>query len=126
MSARFLIVDDDPAIRTFAAVLLADLAEIIEATNGDEALDLLREKAFDLVLLDWDMPGPNGLEVLKTIRTLRPRLPVIMVTGEAERVHVLKAIHAGASDYLVKPFENGALRDKVEKFCSFTPMKTVN
>ncbi len=126
MSIRFLVADDDPAMRTLVAVLLGDIAEIVEAADGDEALDMLKERAYDLVLLDWDMPGPDGLEVLKTIRSLRPRLPIIMVTGEAERVHVLKAIHAGASDYLVKPLEDGILREKVEKFCPSTAMETAN
>ncbi len=53
-------------------------------------------------------------------------LPIIMVTGEAERVYLLKAIHAGASDHLVKSFESRILRQKVEKFCPSTAMETTN
>lgn len=126
MSIRILVTDDDPLMRTFAVVSLGDIAETVEAADGDEALALLKESEFDLVLLDWNMPSPDGLEVLKTIRALGLRIPIIMVTGEAERLHVLKAIHAGASDYLIKPFESGALREKVEKFCPSTPMKPIN
>ena len=126
MSIRILVADDDPLMRTFAVVSLGDIAETVEAADGDEALALLKESEFDLVLLDWDMPGPDGLDVLKTVRALGLRIPIIMVTGQAERVHVLKAIHAGATDYLIKPFESGVLREKVEKFCPSTPMEPIN
>ena len=69
MSIRILVADDDPLMRVLVGISLADIAETVEAADGDEALRLLSESEFDLVLLDWDMPGPDGLQVLRA----RPR-----------------------------------------------------
>lgn len=68
MSIRMLIADDDPLMRVLVTVSLADIAETIEAADGDEVLRLLNERDFDLVLLDWNMPGPDGLQVLRAVR----------------------------------------------------------
>ncbi|MDY0167809.1 MAG: response regulator [Thermoguttaceae bacterium] len=116
MSIRILVADDDPLMRVFANVSLTDVAETVEAADGTEALHLLREQHFGLVLLDWDMPGQNGVEILKALREQGCTTPVIMVTAKNERGNVLQAIHAGASDYLIKPFEPNILREKVEKW----------
>ena len=121
-----LIADDDPLMRVLVTVSLADMADTVEAASGDEVLRLLREKDFDLVLLDWDMPGPDGLQILRAVRAGGSRMPIIMVTAEAERGQVLKALNAGASDYVIKPFEIESLREKVEKLCQSTPTKTIN
>jgi two-component system, chemotaxis family, chemotaxis protein CheY len=126
MNIRVLVADDDPLIRVLVVVSLADIAETVEAADGDEVLRLLGESEFDLVLLDWDMPGPDGMEVLKALRARGSRMPIIMVTAKAERVQVLRAIHAGASDYVIKPFATGILREKVERFCRSKPTTTVS
>ncbi len=115
MSIRILVADDDPLMWVLVAVSLADVAEIVEAANGNDVLRLLSESEFDLVLLDWDMPGPDGLQVLRDVRARGSRIPIIMVTAEAERGRVLNALRAGASDYVLKPFEIESLREKVEK-----------
>ena len=91
--------------------------DIVEAADGEEALRLLKDNQFDLVFLDWNLPKADGLEVLKSIRAGRSTVPVIMVTVESERVQILKAIHAGASDYLIKPFAPDTLIQKLEKHC---------
>ena len=114
---QILIADDDPLIRTLAAVCLQDLAEIRQAGDGAEALRALKQNEVDLLLLDWDMPAPDGLAVLKTLRAGGSRIPVIMVTGEAGKMQVIEAVCAGASDYLIKPFDSAALREKVQKLC---------
>ena len=67
-----LIADDDPLMRVLVTVSLADIAETIEAADGDEVLRLLNERDFDLVLLDWNMPGPDGLQVLRAVRAGLP------------------------------------------------------
>jgi two-component system chemotaxis response regulator CheY len=126
MSIRILVADDDPLMRVLVAVSLADIAETVEAADGDEALRLLSESEFDLVLLDWDMPGPDGLQVLRTVRKLGSRIPIIMVTGKADRAQILETLHAGASDYVIKPFQIEILREKVKKFCRATPGTFIN
>ena len=117
MSKRILVADDDPLMRTLITVSLSGVSETVEAADGDEALGLLEQSEFDLVLLDWDMPGTSGLDVLKTIRAQSSAVPVVMVTVKNERGQILEAIHAGASDYLIKPFESNALRGKLAKLC---------
>lgn len=122
MAIRILIADDDPLIRVFMTVSLTDIAETTEAMVGVEALQLLSEQQFDLVLLDWDMPGRNGVEILAAIRSQGCPTPIIMVTAKNERGNVLQAVHFGASDYLIKPFEPTILRDKVKTWLS-KPLK---
>jgi two-component system chemotaxis response regulator CheY len=125
MNIRILVADDDRLMRTFVAVCLQDIAEIRQAGDGAEALIGLEQADIDLVLLDWDMPAPDGLAILKILRARGFRKPVVMVTAEAGRLRVLEALHAGASDYLVKPFESASLRRKVEKFCQPAAAETV-
>lgn len=115
MSVRILVGDDDPLMRVFVSVALGDFADTVEAANGIEVLELLREQRFDLVLLDWDMPDCDGLAVLKTLRERECPTPIIMITAKNERGDVLQAVHSGASDYLIKPFEPDVLREKVQK-----------
>jgi two-component system chemotaxis response regulator CheY len=89
--------------------------DIVEAADGEEAIDLFSKGEFDLVLTDWNMPGKSGLEVIQTIRQSNKDVPILMVTTEAEKSRVLEAIQAGVSDYLVKPFTADTLREKLEK-----------
>ncbi|MDR0521844.1 MAG: response regulator [Planctomycetaceae bacterium] len=114
---RVLVADDSNTmrkiiIRSLQAVGVKDVAE---AADGTEAVANFAPGKFDLVLTDWNMPGMTGLEVLKAIRAQDAKIPVIMVTTEAEKSRVLEAIQAGVTDYLVKPFTPDMLREKLEK-----------
>jgi len=91
------------------------VSSTVEAADGDEAIKLFSPGEFDLVLTDWNMPGKNGLEVITEVRKQDQKVPIIMVTTEAEKSRVLEAIQAGVSDYLVKPFTADTLREKLEK-----------
>ncbi len=124
MNLRILVADDDPLMRTLMAITLGAVADVVEAADGGEALHLLREGQFDLLLLDWDMPGASGLEVLKTMRREGSNTPTIMVTGKNEREYVIQAVQAGAFDYLIKPFESDTLYSKVKKACASIPGQT--
>jgi two-component system chemotaxis response regulator CheY len=86
-----------------------------EAQDGAEAVSLFKPGEFDMVLTDWNMPGKTGLEVVQEIRALDAKVPIIMVTTEAEKGRVMQAIQAGVSDYLVKPFTADTLREKLQK-----------
>ena len=116
MSRRVLVADDDPLMRTFIVVSIGSAAEVTEAVDGDEALKLLEQHSFDLAIIDWDMPGTNGLDVIRTIRAKGSQVPIVMVTAKAEREQVVQALQAGVSDYLIKPFESSVLRQKLNKF----------
>lgn len=114
---KALIADDDDLIRTFIVLNLTAMGvmDVVEASNGLQAWTLLKQQEFDLIVLDWRMPGKNGVEILRQLRSQGSQVPVIMVSAETKRDHVLEAIHAGATDYLVKPFDGATLRAKVAK-----------
>ncbi len=104
--ARILAVDDDPIMREFAGVYLASPTTEVETANGGlAALDAVAKQAFDLVLLDIDMPGMTGFEVLERLRA-DPRtqgLPVIVVTGREDIVSIDRAYELGATSFISKP-----------------------
>jgi two-component system chemotaxis response regulator CheY len=117
MSKRVLVADDSSTMRK---IILRSLQAVgvpsaVEAADGVEAVTIFQQQEFDLVLTDWNMPNKSGLEVVKEIRAINPTVPIIMVTTEAEKMRVLDAIHAGVSDYLVKPFTADTLREKLAK-----------
>lgn len=117
MSPRALVADDDDLMRTFVVLNMAavGITDVVEASNGLQAWTLLKQQDFDLIVVDWYMPGKSGLEILRQLRGQGSEVPIIMVTAEAMRDQVLTAIQAGATDYLIKPFEATSLRTKVAK-----------
>jgi two-component system, chemotaxis family, chemotaxis protein CheY len=120
MSLRILVVDDSKVMRKAIHRWLSTFGDytITEASDGSQAIALFRPGAFDLVLTDWNMPGMTGLDVVREIRLQDPKIPIIMSTSVAEEEHVIEAIQAGASDYLVKPMNPDALQNKVVKYGS--------
>ena len=99
-----LVVDDDPQIRRVMRVTLTRQGyEIDDAITGEAALEKLRERRFDLVLLDMNMPGMGGLEACETIRD-QSEIPIIMLTVRDTEADKIQALDAGADDYVTKPF----------------------
>ena len=117
MSFKVLVADDSGVMRKILIRSLnaCGVSEIVEASDGAEALNRFQEQSFNLVLTDWNMPNKTGLEVLQSIRAAGSTVPVIMITTEAESSRVKEAIVAGVTDYLAKPFENDTLRAKLDK-----------
>jgi len=116
---RILIVDDDPDILDVLEITLTEEDyEIIKATNGEEALNIIKTKPLNLVLVDYNMPKMNGRQVCSEVKKdlLLAHLPVIMVTGKGEINDKVSVINAGADDYIVKPFEPKELLARV-KMC---------
>ena len=114
---RALVVDDSRSMRSIILKQLKELGfEVYEAENGHEAMSRLHEvRNIHLVLLDWNMPEMDGLEVLSLIRA-EPEykeVRVMMVTTESEMSRVATALEAGASEYLMKPFDREALLEKL-------------
>ncbi len=114
---RVLVVEDDDRVRKVEALILAcEQLEIIEASGGREALDLLDKEPFDLVVLDLMMPEVDGMQVLSAIRQ-RPEtedLPVVLVTAKNTDRDMLEGFKGGANYYITKPFEPRELVDSVE------------
>jgi two-component system KDP operon response regulator KdpE len=102
---RVLVVDDEPAIRRALRPPLTELGfEMTEASRGEMALELLRTEPFDAVLLDVNMPGIGGIETLRRMRALAPRLPILMLTVRDREEEKVNALELGADDYVTKPF----------------------
>jgi two-component system KDP operon response regulator KdpE len=112
-AARILVVDDEPQIRrVLKSALSAQGYEVFDARSGEEALDALRERRYELVLLDANMPGMGGLEACRQIRPTSD-VAIIMLTvrdGEQDKV---SALDAGADDYITKPFSTPELMARI-------------
>jgi two-component system, chemotaxis family, chemotaxis protein CheY len=114
---RVLVADDDSVTRQVIARTLRDLAgiEIVEASDGNETLAALSNAAFDLLLLDWQMPGKTGGEILTALRSARSPIPVIMITATSARDQVEEALKNRVSAYVIKPFDRDYLWQKVQE-----------
>jgi two-component system, NarL family, invasion response regulator UvrY len=102
---RILIADDHPIVREGYKKILMDMPDMVvsdEAANGQEVLNLVGKKDYDLILLDISMPGRNGLEILKDLKEEKPKLPVMILSIYPEEQYAVRAFRAGASGYLTK------------------------
>lgn len=105
-----LVVDDEKAIRDgFERILTKTGLQVLKASRGDIALDILEKKKIFIVLLDLKMPGMDGIEVLSRIRKLDEKIQVIIITGHATVATAIQAMKQGAYDFITKPFEPGQL-----------------
>jgi two-component system, OmpR family, KDP operon response regulator KdpE len=103
-AGRILVVDDDPQIRRVMRVTLTGQGyEVDDAKDGDSALEKLRQQRFDLVLLDMNMPGLDGLEACRSIRS-QSEIAIIMLTVRDAEADKVEALDAGADDYITKPY----------------------
>ena len=114
---RALVIDDSRAVRLFIGNVLRELGvETAEAGNGQEGLECLREiPDIDLVLVDWNMPVMDGLEFITAVRANRSfdKVRLVMVTTESESSQVMRALSAGADEYVMKPFTRDVLVAKL-------------
>ncbi|GAA5315233.1 MAG: response regulator [Candidatus Pelagadaptatus aseana] len=120
MAIRFLVVDDATFIRDMVKKQLRDRvpgAEVFDAADGNRAIAQLKKQRVDVILSDWEMPGMSGGEFLEWIRSHEDfsAVPFIMVTSRGDRDHVMKAVQAGVSDFITKPFSSDELIKKVLK-----------
>ena len=110
MTQRFnlLLVDDEPPLRkVLQTSLTARGFSVEEASSGEQAMEVVAQRPFDLVLLDINMPGMGGLEACHRIRALMPKIGIIMVTVRDAEHDMVQALEAGADDYITKPFRFG-------------------
>ncbi|MBL52654.1 MAG: chemotaxis response regulator CheY [Pseudomonadota bacterium] len=116
---KILVVDDFSTMRRIIKNLLKDLgfSNIQEAEDGSTALPMLQQGDFDFVVTDWNMPGMQGIDLLRAIRAddKLKHLPVLMVTAEAKKEQIVAAAQAGVNGYVVKPFTAATLKEKLEK-----------
>lgn len=117
-SHNVLVVDDNQDVRDLVVLFLsADGFHVFSASNGEDALAILKSNPINLVLLDVMMPGKSGLEVLAEIRTNSNRnireIPVMMITAKSSTEDIDAALAAGANSYVIKPFRATTIREKV-------------
>jgi DNA-binding NtrC family response regulator len=113
---KILIVDDDDNVRySFRKLFREPGCEIVEASNGLEALSVIKKENPDLVLMDIEMPGLSGLDAIQRIKATNPQLPVIIITAFGTSERVIGAMKYGAYDYLEKPFDVGRLKEVISE-----------
>ncbi|HED39918.1 MAG TPA: chemotaxis protein CheY [Chromatiales bacterium] len=116
---KILIVDDFSTMRRIIKNLLRDLGfnNTSEADDGNTALPMLQAGDFDFLVTDWNMPGMEGIDLLKAVRADEKlaNLPVLLVTAEAKKEQIVEAAQAGVNGYVVKPFNAATLKEKIEK-----------
>jgi DNA-binding response OmpR family regulator len=113
--ARVLVVDDEEVfVEMLAERLEARGLEVDKAFDGEEALEKIKSKDLDVVILDVLMPGKDGIEVLREIKQLKPLTEVIMLTGHATVQTAIDGMKLGAYDYLLKPTETKDLLEKIQ------------
>jgi CheY-like chemotaxis protein len=116
---KVLIVDDEHYTRKVIRTLLLSIGctKIHEANDGAAGLEAIAAYAPDLVLLDWEMPGMDGAEFVRRVRSPSnfpyPNVPIIMLTGHGERSRVLEAVRLGVHEFLLKPVSSGALQTRI-------------
>ena len=119
LSMKVLVVDDFATMRRILKNVLRQIGftKIIEADDGSTALAVLKNDNVDLILSDWNMPKLSGLELLKSIRSDESMkdLPFLMVTAEGQKDSVIRAVQAGVSNYIVKPFTADTIKEKLEQ-----------
>lgn len=116
---KILIVDDFSTMRRIIKNLLRDLGfnNTVEADDGLTALPILQAGGIDFLVTDWNMPGMQGIDLLKTVRADEKlsTIPVLMVTAETKREQIIVAAQAGVNGYIVKPFTAATLKEKIDK-----------
>lgn len=117
MGKRIMIVDDAPVIRLMLKDILThyEFEIVAEAGNGQMAIDFYKEHRPDIVTMDITMPEKDGIQALEEILQFDPKAKIVMVTAIDQRDALMKAIKLGASDYIVKPFEDDRVISAVNK-----------
>ena len=122
--AKILVVDDEhDMIWALTNVLLSENHTVVSVDSGEEALKKIEQTPLELVLLDFRLPGMDGIQVLEKIKLKKPELPVIMVTGYGGIEEAVQAIKLGATDYVSKPFDNDHLIEVINKALQIDTLK---
>lgn len=116
MSEKVLLVDDEKEfLQIMSERMTARGMEVTTAESADQALAIIGKKSFDAIIMDFQMPGMDGMEALKAIKNLKPELQIILLTGYATVEKTVEAMKVGATDFLEKPADLEALAEKIKK-----------
>jgi len=118
MKKRILICDDEEGIRESLRLILEKEYELSFATRGKEAIEIIKREPIDIVIIDIKMPRMDGIETMRELKALRPNVRILVTSGYKSVETAQEAVNAGASDYIVKPFERAEILDAVRKYIS--------
>lgn len=128
MPEKILVIDDEVDMLMLLRMIIEDNTDFgVETTNNaSEALRILRETPFDLVISDLKMPGIDGLELFREIKDIDPRLPVIIITAYASEASAEEAARLGAANFITKPFRKNSILFAIEKALELARVKLEN
>ncbi len=112
--ASIMICDDETGVRESLKLILEADYNLSYVTHGRDAVEYVKKHSPDLAILDIKMPHLNGLDALRSIKRVRPRVRILMITGYESSDVASQAINLGADDYLTKPFDRESVRSKVK------------
>jgi PAS domain S-box-containing protein len=116
MAETILLIDDEEMILdSLSAILLKDGYQVDCAKSGNEALEILRHRQYDLIITDIRMPGISGLEMVENLKTFKPDQKILVITGYGSLETAVKAQHRGVSDYLIKPIDVKSLKNSIRR-----------
>ena len=124
MSSILLVEDDTDLSETLQDWLIFQQHNVEAVYTGTEALEQMRFGTYDIVVLDWQLPGMNGIDVLKVYRSEGGKTPVLMLTGRTEAKEIQALMDAGATDYMAKPFNLKELSARVDQIMAKTGTAT--
>ena len=125
-TARILLVDDEQSIQTLLSYpLRRDGYEVVQATDGRQALDRFDEQTFDLVVLDLMLPKVDGLEICRQLRG-RSSVPIIMLTARSDEIDKVVGLELGADDYITKPFSLREFSSRIKAALRRAEMSTTS
>jgi LmbE family N-acetylglucosaminyl deacetylase len=117
---RILVVEDDEVGATLLVELLGMLGDVHWATSAEQAAEVLARREWDLLVSDIDLPGVDGLELVRLVKRQRPQLAILILSGHSSFEHAVAAMRAGADDYLTKPFDPPGLLEKARALVELT------
>jgi two-component system, NarL family, invasion response regulator UvrY len=118
---KILIADDHAIVREGLKQIIADTSDLVvaaEAADGQEVLDLVEKESFDVIVLDLSMPGRGGLDALKTLKSVHPSLPVLILSMHPEDQYAIRVLKAGAAGYLTKESAPAELVNAIRRVAS--------
>nr|WP_279341421.1 response regulator [Geothrix sp. SG200] len=113
---KILVVDDSPTMRRIIIGNLVRMGhpDVVEGENGRSGLEQLDRGGVDLIITDWDMPEMDGIAFARAVRSRGATMPILMVTTHAATQDIVQALEAGVSTYVVKPFTQESLKEKID------------
>ncbi|MHC4712837.1 MAG: response regulator [Planctomycetota bacterium] len=114
---KVLIVDDSAVMRKvlIGALSRGGIQDVVQAGDGQQALEAVKEQKFDMILMEWNMPRMPGIDAVRKLRADGCTTPIIMVTAEAEKRRVIEALKSGVNNYVIKPFKADTIVSKIQE-----------